>query len=97
MVEGKLVEERLAIGSAPRATRPTGWARRSTSTPRTCTGCTRPGPAASVSIHAYSPPLWRMGSYNARARRHAATHVDLLRQELRPALGRIAEKGFSNP
>jgi hypothetical protein len=45
----------------------------------------QPGPDASVSIHAYSPPLWRMGSYaiepDGTLRRTSISYAE----ELRPA------------
>jgi hypothetical protein len=62
VVEGELVEERLVLGGAPRVRRhQTGDVfdfdashvhrmRQDAATP-------------AVSIHAYSPPLWRMGTY----------------------------------
>jgi predicted metal-dependent enzyme (double-stranded beta helix superfamily) len=45
------------------------------------------GAAPAVTIHAYSPPLWRMGSYEilpgGELRRHALSYA----QELRPLEG----------
>ena len=39
----------------------------------------------SVSVHAYSPPLWRMGQYAVERRRRAAPGVGLLRRRAAPA------------
>jgi predicted metal-dependent enzyme (double-stranded beta helix superfamily) len=62
VVEGELVEERLVLGGAPRVRRHAAGdvfdfdashvhrMRQEAATP-------------AVSIHAYSPPLWRMGAY----------------------------------
>ena len=40
--------------------------------------------APAVSIHAYSPPLWRMGAYAVGAGRHAAAQSISYAEELRP-------------
>jgi hypothetical protein len=84
IVEGELVEERLLIGAAPR--------RR-----RYCAGeifdfdashvhrMHQTGRTSAVSIHAYSPPLWRLGAYAIEAdgtlRRTSISYAE----ELRPA------------
>ncbi len=62
VVEGEVVEERLTIGGTP-LRRSTARARRSRSIRRTCTGCTTRRRGCAVSIHAYSPPLTRLGAY----------------------------------
>jgi predicted metal-dependent enzyme (double-stranded beta helix superfamily) len=82
VVEGELVEERLVLGGAPRRLRHrAGEAfdfdaahvhrmRQDSATP-------------AVSIHAYSPPLWRMGSYTVGAdgtlRRQSISYAEELR------------------
>jgi predicted metal-dependent enzyme (double-stranded beta helix superfamily) len=84
IVEGELVEERLAIGGPPR---------------RRCyrAGASfgfdashvhrmhQAGGAPAISIHAYSPPLWRMGAYviepDGTLRRASISYAE----ELRPA------------
>ena len=84
VVEGELVEERLVLGGTHlRIRHRAGEAfdfdsahvhrmRQDSDTP-------------AVSIHAYSPPLWRMGSYTVGAdgslRRHSISYAE----ELRPA------------
>ena len=56
--------------------------RRSRSGPTTSTGSTAPSPG-SVSVHAYSPPLWRMGQYAVSdagvLRRVSVSYADELR------------------
>jgi hypothetical protein len=84
IVEGELVEERLAIGGPPR---------------RRCYGAGtsfgfdashvhrmhQAGGGPAISIHAYSPPLWRMGAYaiepDGTLRRASISYAE----ELRPA------------
>ena len=84
VVEGEVIEERLVLGGPPRAFRHrAGEAfdfdashvhrmRQDSDTP-------------AVSIHAYSPPLWRMGSYavasDGTLRRESISYAE----ELRPA------------
>jgi predicted metal-dependent enzyme (double-stranded beta helix superfamily) len=82
VVEGELIEERLVLGGAPRRLRHrAGEAfdfdaahvhrmRQDSATP-------------AVSIHAYSPPLWRMGSYtvgpDGTLRRRSISYAEELR------------------
>ena len=58
-------------------------ARRSTSAPPTSTACATPGARPAVTIHAYSPPLWRMGAYEVlpggELRRHSLSYAEELR------------------
>jgi len=84
VVEGELIEERLVLGGAPRRLQHRAGGvfdfdashvhrmRQDSNTP-------------AVSIHAYSPPLWRMGSYavapDGTLRRHSVSYAE----ELRPA------------
>jgi predicted metal-dependent enzyme (double-stranded beta helix superfamily) len=82
VVEGELVEERLVVGGAPRVRRHRAGdtfdfdashvhrMRQDAVTP-------------AVSIHAYSPPLWRMGTYVVDAdgtlRRRSISYAEELR------------------
>ncbi len=84
VVEGELIEERLVLGGAPRRlphragevfdfdSAHVHRMRQDSDTP-------------AVSIHAYSPPLWRMGSYavnqDGTLRRQSISYAE----ELRPA------------
>jgi len=83
VVEGELVEERLTLGSAPRRRRHRAGSafdfdahhihrmRQDSATP-------------AVSIHAYSPPLWRMGSYVVERDGTLARRSISYAEELRP-------------
>ena len=82
VVEGELVEERLVIGAAPRRRR----YRAGESFEFDASHVHRMhqasgGPA--VSIHAYSPPLWRMGAYaiepDGTLRRMSISYAEELR------------------
>jgi predicted metal-dependent enzyme (double-stranded beta helix superfamily) len=82
VVEGELIEERLALVDAPRELRHAAGQvfdfdaahvhrmRQDSATP-------------AVSIHAYSPPLWRMGSYavapDGTLRRQSISYAEELR------------------
>ena len=82
VVQGELVEERLVVGGVPRVRRHRAGEmfdfdashvhrmRHDDATP-------------AVSIHAYSPPLWRMGSYVVEAdgtlRRRSVSYTEELR------------------
>jgi hypothetical protein len=83
VVEGELIEERLVLGGTPRTLRHgAGQAfdfdaahvhrmRQDSDTP-------------AVSIHAYSPPLWRMGSYAIEADGTLCRQSISAAEELRP-------------
>jgi cysteine dioxygenase type I len=82
IAEGELVEERLVIGAAPRRRRYRAgetfdFDASHVHRMRQAGG----GPA--VSIHAYSPPLWRMGAYAIEAdgtlRRTSISYAEELR------------------
>ena len=82
IVEGELVEERLVIGAAPRRRRYRAgetfdFDASHVHRMHQATG----GPA--VSIHAYSPPLWRMGAYaiepDGTLRRTSISYAEELR------------------
>jgi len=84
VVQGELVEERLALGGVP--------LRRSHGPGQTFDfdaahvhRMHHEGDTPAVSIHAYSPPLWRMGSYavapDGTLRRQSISYAE----ELRPA------------
>jgi predicted metal-dependent enzyme (double-stranded beta helix superfamily) len=82
VVQGEIIEERLVVGGAPRQL-------------RHCAGETFDFDAShvhrmrheaatlAVSIHAYSPPLWRMGAYEVAAdgtlRRRSISSAEELR------------------
>ena len=70
---------RRSAGHARRSTR----ARRFTSAPPTSTASATPATRPAVTIHAYSPPLWRMGAYEilpgGELRRHSLSYAEELR------------------
>jgi predicted metal-dependent enzyme (double-stranded beta helix superfamily) len=84
IVEGELVEERLAIGGPPRRQRygaGTSFHFDASHVHR----MHQAGSGPAISIHAYSPPLWRMGAYviepDGALRRTSISYAE----ELRPA------------
>ncbi len=84
IVEGELVEERLAIGGPPRRRR----YRAGASFDFDASHVHRMHQASggpTISIHAYSPPLWRLGAYviepDGTLRRASISYAE----ELRPA------------
>jgi predicted metal-dependent enzyme (double-stranded beta helix superfamily) len=84
VVEGELVEERLTIGGPPRRRS----YRAGTSFHFDASHVHRmhqAGGGPAISIHAYSPPLWRMGAYAVESdgalRRTSISYAE----ELRPA------------
>ena len=84
VVEGRLVEERLVIGSTSRMSHYDAGETFDFDAAHVHR-MHQPGPDASVSIHTYSPPLWRMGSYaiepDGTLRRTSISYAE----ELRPA------------
>lgn len=82
VVEGEVVEERLVVGSAPsRAVHSAGDSFDFDASHVHRMRHDRPTP--SVSIHAYSPPLWRMGAYAVESdgtlRRESISYAEELR------------------
>ena len=84
VVEGELVEERLVVGGAPVRRRHRAGQTFDFDASHVHRMLHESGTRA-VSIHAYSPPLWRMGSYavapDGSLRRQSISYAE----ELRPA------------
>jgi predicted metal-dependent enzyme (double-stranded beta helix superfamily) len=84
VVEGEIVEERLVLGGAPRRLRHRAGETFDFDAAHVHRMC-HESDAPAVSIHAYSPPLWRLGSYavapDGTLRRQSISSVE----ELRPA------------
>jgi predicted metal-dependent enzyme (double-stranded beta helix superfamily) len=84
VVEGEVVEERLVLGGAPRRLRHRAGETFDFDAAHVHRMC-QDSDVPAVSIHAYSPPLWRMGSYAVEAdgtlRRRSISYAE----ELRPA------------
>lgn len=83
VVEGELTEERLVVGGAPRRLRHAAGETfdfDASHVHRMCLDAA--GPA--VSIHAYSPPLWRMGAYTVAPDGTLCRESVSYAEELRP-------------
>ena len=85
VVEGELIEERLVMGGAPRRLHHVAGETfdfDASHVHRMCQDSASPA----VTIHAYSPPLWRMGAYAIEAdgtlRRESVSYAE----ELRPVV-----------
>jgi predicted metal-dependent enzyme (double-stranded beta helix superfamily) len=82
IVEGELVEERLVIGAAPRRRRYRSGEMFDFDASHVHR-MHQAGGGPAVSIHAYSPPLWRMGAYAIEAdgilRRTSISYAEELR------------------
>jgi predicted metal-dependent enzyme (double-stranded beta helix superfamily) len=82
VVEGAVAEDRLVLGGEPvtRAFAAGGAFGFSASDIHRVRHC---GDAPAVTIHAYSPPLWRMGAYEilpgGELRRHSLSYAEELR------------------
>lgn len=82
VVQGEIIEERLVVGGPPRQLR-----HRAAETfdfdASHVHRMRQDTTALAVSIHAYSPPLWRMGAYEIRPcgelRRHSISYAEELR------------------
>ena len=82
MVAGEVAEDRLALGGPPvTRTFECGEAFHFSAADIHRVRHTGTGPA--VTIHAYSPPLWRMGAYEilpgGELRRHSLSYAEELR------------------
>jgi predicted metal-dependent enzyme (double-stranded beta helix superfamily) len=85
VVTGEILEERLVLGGVPRERRHRAgevFDFEASHVHRMC----QDSPASAVTIHAYSPPLWRMGAYAVEAdgtlRRESISYAE----ELRPVV-----------
>jgi cysteine dioxygenase type I len=84
VVEGEVIEERLVLGGAPRRLRHRAGETFDFDAAHVHR-MLQDSDTPAVSIHAYSPPLWRMGSYavapDGTLRRESISYAE----ELRPA------------
>jgi predicted metal-dependent enzyme (double-stranded beta helix superfamily) len=82
VVAGAVREDRLTLGAAPRTREATTGEAFAFSAADIHRVAHEPGEPA-VTIHAYSPPLWRMGSYEVQPdgglRRHSMSYAEELR------------------
>ena len=89
VVEGEVTEERLVVGGPPRRLRHAAGETFDFDASHVHRMCLDAGGPA-VSIHAYSPPLWRMGAYtvapDGTLRRESVSYAE----ELRPVAAAAA-------
>jgi predicted metal-dependent enzyme (double-stranded beta helix superfamily) len=82
VVAGTVAEDRLVLGGAP-VTREFSAGGTFTFSAADIHRVRHVGAAPAVTIHAYSPPLWRMGAYEilpgGELRRHALSYAEELR------------------
>ena len=82
VVEGEVTEERLVVGGAPRRLRHAAGETFEFDASHVHRMC-RDADGPAVSIHAYSPPLWRMGAYtvapDGTLRRESVSYAEELR------------------
>jgi hypothetical protein len=88
VVEGEVVEERLVVGGAPRVLRHSAGDTFDFDASHVHR-MRQDAAAPAVSIHAYSPPLWRMGTYvveeDGTLRRESISYAEELRPVERAA------------
>jgi predicted metal-dependent enzyme (double-stranded beta helix superfamily) len=86
VIQGQVAEDRLVLGGAP-TTRSFGRGEAFHFGAADIHRVRHAGAAPAVTIHAYSPPLWRMGAYEilsgGELRRHSLSYAE----ELRPFAG----------
>jgi predicted metal-dependent enzyme (double-stranded beta helix superfamily) len=82
VVAGAVREERLVLGGPP-ARQTVGAGGTFSFTPSDIHRVHHVGDEPAVTLHAYSPPLWRMGAYevepDGRLRRHSISYAEELR------------------
>ena len=82
MVRGAVREERLVLGGPP-AARTLAAGQSLTFAPSDIHRVSHAGTEPAVTLHAYSPPLWRMGAYevapDGALRRHSMSYAEELR------------------
>jgi predicted metal-dependent enzyme (double-stranded beta helix superfamily) len=83
VLAGRVREERLAVGS-PAIAREFGAGRRFSIPPNAIHRVLHAGTAPAITLHAYSPPLLRMGTYAVGAHGELERRALTCEQELRP-------------
>ena len=82
MVQGAVREDRLALGGPP-ASRVVSQGESLSFTAADIHRVSHAGAEPAVTLHAYSPPLWRMGAYeigeDGALRRHSLSYAEELR------------------
>jgi Cysteine dioxygenase type I len=88
VVSGSVREDRLVLGAAP-TTRVLGAGSAFSFEASDIHRVRHAGAEPAVTIHAYSPPLWRMGAYEIRPEGRLLRHSVSYAEELRP-IGAVA-------
>jgi Cysteine dioxygenase type I len=83
VAQGRVCEERLALGGSP-AVRSFGAGQSFSFAASDIHRVLHAGTEPAVTLHAYSPPLWRMGAYAVRPDGVLARHSVSYAEELRP-------------
>lgn len=83
VLAGRVREERLAVG-APAIAREFGAGRRFSIPPNAIHRVVHAGAAPAITLHAYSPPLLRMGAYAVGSHGELERRALTCEQELRP-------------
>ena len=83
VASGSVREERLSIGGPP-MTRTVRQGEAFSFAPADIHRVTHAGEGPAVTIHAYSPPLWRMGAYEVMPEGRLLRHSVSYAEELRP-------------
>jgi hypothetical protein len=83
VVDGAVREDRLLVGAAP-ASRVVAAGSSFSFAASDIHRVLHHGDAPAVTLHAYSPPLWRMGAYEVRADGALTRHSLSYAEELRP-------------
>lgn len=96
VAEGAVREERLALGQAPHGREVSAGASFDFGA-SDIHRVLHAGEAPAVTVHAYSPPLWRMGAYvvepSGELQRHSVSYAE----ELRPLSGYAGEANGRRP
>lgn len=83
VVSGRVREDRLVLGAAP-ASRVLGAGSAFSFEASDIHRVRHAGDEPAVTLHAYSPPLWRMGAYEVRPEGRLLRHSVSYAEELRP-------------
>ena len=83
VVSGSVREDRLVLGAPPQS-RVLGAGSSFTFEPSDIHRVLHAGDQPAVTIHAYSPPLWRMGAYEVHPEGRLLRHSISYAEELRP-------------
>jgi hypothetical protein len=83
VAQGAVIEDRLRLGQPP-SSQTVGAGRAFSFAASDIHRVRHGGAGPAVTIHAYSPPLWRMGAYEIRPSGELRRHSISYAEELRP-------------